>query len=250
MMLMSNFHDWPEAGAIFPVSDFDLTVLDTPHPYEQAEAQAAALNWQAEIARNPAFFNGRMVLPRAIMIRQGAIRGECHLVDYSTFLLWRKTKPRDKAVHLFGLPVILSADGAVIAIRMGPHTANPGRVYCAAGSLDASDIVEGRCDVEGNMRREVAEETGLDLAAATAGESFWALHADSVVTLFRLYRFSQTADELVSIIERHAADDPQPEIDAAMAITTADPTLYDYPPFMPGILSWIFAGHSKDTGDG
>ncbi len=241
-MQQSNFDQWPAAGEIFPVTSLDLAVLDTAHPYELAEADRAISNWKEEIARNPALFNGRMMLQRAITIEDGAIRGQSHLVDYATFLWWRKTKPRDAAVHLFGLPVILSSDGAVIAIRMAARTANPGRVYCAAGSLDQSDVRDGRCDVMGNMRREVMEETGLDLDAATADGGFRALHDNGVVTLFRLYRFSQTAQELAAAVEAHIATDPEPEIDAVLTIRNADPQAHDYPLFMPKILSWIFEG--------
>ncbi|MDQ0320786.1 8-oxo-dGTP pyrophosphatase MutT (NUDIX family) [Pararhizobium capsulatum DSM 1112] len=240
MMLKSNFDEWPVPGEIFRVSALELAVLDTPHPYELSESTSAASNWKEESARNPALFNGRMMLQRAVSIEQGAIRGEAHLIDYATFLWWRKTRPRDAALHLFGLPVILSSDGAVIAIRMAARTANPGRVYCAAGSLDDGDLLDGRCDVDGNMRREVKEETGLDLDMAQADSGFWALHNNEVITLFRLYRFPLTAQELVAAVETHISTDPDPEIDAVLAIRSADPDLHDYPPFMPKILSWIF----------
>ena len=37
----------------------------------------------------------------------------------------------------------------------------------AAGSLDTYDIGDGHCAPAGNTRREVREETGLDLDEAT-----------------------------------------------------------------------------------
>jgi 8-oxo-dGTP pyrophosphatase MutT (NUDIX family) len=134
-----------------------------------------------------------MLLMRALEMHHEAISGECHIVPFSAFLLWRKTRPAGAAIHLFGLPVIVSSDGAVIAIRMGQRTANPGRVYCAAGSLDTDDIRDGYCDIDGNMAREVLEETGLSLSDATSVTGFHGLRGQDVVTLFRAYHFAATA---------------------------------------------------------
>ena len=234
---------WPAENEIFAVRTLDLKVSRDPHPFHLAEQAAAAENWAREIAANPALFDGKMVLQRRVDISDGVIAGRAHVVPFSTFLWWRKTRQAEAAVHLFGLPVILSSDGAVIAIRMGRHTANPGRVYCAAGSLDPGDIVDGRCDVDGNMRREVLEETGLDLDEAQAGAGFMALHSVSTVTLFRTYRFAETAEKMIARIAAHIATEAEPEIDEALAITSADPVLHDYPPFMPIILAWIFKGN-------
>ena len=55
-----------------------------------------------------------------------------------------------------------------MAIRMAAHTVNAGRVYFAAGSFEPSDFRDGLVDADGNMVREVREETGLDIAGARA----------------------------------------------------------------------------------
>ncbi len=237
---------WPAANRIFTVKSLDLLVSPEPHPFHVAEQAAAAENWRAEISANPALFDGRMVLQHRVDIRDGAVSGVAHVVPFSTFMWWRKTRSPGAAMHLFGLPVILSSDGAVIAIRMGRHTANPGRVYCAAGSLDPGDIVDGRCDIAGNMAREVREETGLDLAEAVASPGFQALHGNDTVTLFRTYRFKETADALIERIGVHIVQDAEPEIDEALAIVSADPARHPYPDFMLPILAWIFEGKGTD----
>jgi 8-oxo-dGTP pyrophosphatase MutT (NUDIX family) len=238
--LTNNISEWPDEGVIFPVTSVDVRVSDGPHPYFRSHTAEIAANWEKEVAANPALFDGRMLLMRSLEIRDGAISGECHTVPFSAFLLWRKTRPAGAAVHLFGLPVIVSSDGAVIAIRMGQHTANPGRVYCAAGSLDPDDIRDGYCDIDGNMAREVLEETGLSLLDATSVSGFHGWHGQDVVTLFRAYHFAETAAELIALIDAHIAADPEPEIDAALAIRTADPGQHAYPPFMPPVLEWVF----------
>lgn len=238
--LISTTSEWPVERVIFPVSRIDVRVADEPHPYSHSHRTEIAANWEREIAANPALYDGRMLLMRALEMRDGAISGECHAVPFSAFLLWRKTRPAGLAIHLFGLPVIVSSDGAVIAIRMAQHTANPGRVYCAAGSMDPEDILDGHCDLEGNMAREVLEETGLSLSEARTVSGYHGLHDQGAVTIFRAYHFADTAAELIERIAAHIVVDPEPEIDAAIAIRTADPGQYPYPPFMPPILEWVF----------
>jgi 8-oxo-dGTP pyrophosphatase MutT (NUDIX family) len=238
--LTSNISEWADAGVIFPVSRIEVRVSDEPHPFCLSRQTEIAANWDREVSANPALFDGRMLLMRAIELRDGVVSGECHVVPFSAFLLWRKTRPAGAAVHLFGLAVIVSSDGAVIAIRMGQHTANRGRVYCAAGSLDPDDIREGYCDLDSNMAREVLEETGLSLSDAKTVSGFYGLHGQDAVTIFRVYHFAETASELIEGIAAHIAADPEPEIDTALAIHTADAAQHPYPPFMPPVLEWVF----------
>jgi 8-oxo-dGTP pyrophosphatase MutT (NUDIX family) len=90
------------------------------------------------------------------------------------------------------------------------------------------------------MRREVLEETGLDLAEAAAEPHYHALHAVNTVAVFRIFRFPMPADRILDRIATHIAGDPDPEITAALAIRDADPARHDYAFFMPPILKWLF----------
>jgi 8-oxo-dGTP pyrophosphatase MutT (NUDIX family) len=231
---------WPPERSVFPVGRIDLRVLDGDHPYHRREAEAARANWEREIAANPALYDGRMIFQHRLSVSEDAISGEAYVVPFSTFLWWRKQAARDGGFHVFAFPVAVSSDGAIIAIRMGQHTANPGQVYCAAGSMDENDILDGRCDVEGNMRREVMEETGLDLRDAVADPGYFATHSARSVTIFRVFRFPLTADEILARIEAHMLVDEEKEIDGAVAIRSADPTAHRYGAAMPAILAWFF----------
>ncbi len=237
----SNFADWPDEGEIVAISGVDIRVEDAPHPFHLDQVGAARENWRGEIAANPHLFDGRMVLQRALRIADGRVVGEGHVVPYSTFLWWRKTRT-DAAFHLFAMPVIVSSDGALILVRMGSHTANPARVYSPSGSLEPDDIVDGRCDIAGNIRREALEETGIDLDQAIAEPGYHVLHMGRAVTVFRLYRVAETAGTLVEKVAAHIAGDPEPEIDEAIAIWGPDPEAHNYPPFILPILTWLFDG--------
>ena len=233
---------WPPSTSLVRVDAFDLSVVDDPHPLyvvHQAEIEA---NWEREINANPHLFNGQMVLQRHLTYDQGVIIGVAHVIPYSTLLWWRKRPDPEGALHLFGFAVIVSSDGAIIAIRMSDRTANPGQVYCAAGSLDLSDIVDGKLDVAGNMAREVREETGLALSEAEADQHFYASHKDNRIVVFRLYRFPVTSSEIKARIEAHMPHDKEQEIDSVVVIRSADPIAHNYNPLMLPILDWFFSG--------
>lgn len=235
-----DFLGWPAAGTLFPISSVSVRVLCDEHPYHVAERDAAAENWRGEVARNPALFDGKMVFQKSAVFDRGTIRAEGHIVPYSTFLWWRKQTDCAGGIHLFAFPVLVSSDGALIAIRMSGTTANAGQVYFAAGSLDESDIVDGFCDVDGNMRREVLEETGFDLDhAATADPQLYASHQNRRVTLYRLFRFSMTAAEMAASIRSRA--DRDEEVEDAVIIRSADPELHRYAPAMLPLLTWFFS---------
>ena len=231
---------WPPERSVFPVAGIRLEIVPGDHPLEVAERQAIRENWQGEIAANPALYDGRLVLQRHLAVGEKEIRGQGHLVAFSTFLWWRRQPARPGGLHLFAYPVLVSADGALVAIRMGPHTANPGQVYFAAGSLEPADIVDGRCDLDANMRREVLEETGLDLGDAASVSGYYATHVNRVVTVFRLYRFAETAQALAGRIARHAAEAEEQEIDGPVVIRSADPAADRYNVSMLPILTWFF----------
>jgi 8-oxo-dGTP pyrophosphatase MutT (NUDIX family) len=231
---------WPPERTVFPVAAIDLKVLPGEHPLHLQNSAAAEANWAREIAVNPMLFDGRMVLQHRLSVGPAGISGEAYIVPFSTFMWWRKQPVKAGGFHLFAYPVIASADGALVAIKMGEHTANPGSVYFAAGSLDDSDVVDGHCDPGANMLREVREETGLDLREALADGGYYAIHQDRWVTLFRLFRFLKTADELVADIERHMTDAEDKEIAGAVIIRSADPTAQPYHGSMVTILDWFF----------
>ncbi|EJK82153.1 DNA mismatch repair protein MutT [Rhizobium sp. AP16] len=232
---------WPPENTVFPVARIDLKVITGDHPFHLNEAAAAQENWKREIASNPALYDGRMIFQHRLEVSEQAVAGEGYVTPFSTFMWWRKHRERGGGFHVFAFPVAVSSDGAIIAIRMAQHTANPGQVYCAAGSMDENDIVDNRCDVEGNMRREVLEETGLDLDVAVAEPGYYATHANRSVTLFRIFRFPWTADEMLEKIRAHMLVDEEKEIDGAVAIRSADPTAHRYSSAMPPILAWFFA---------
>lgn len=231
---------FPPEGEVFEVSSFRLAVVDGPHPWVRDNETAIEQNWEREIAANPRLFNGRMVFQRTLSFAGGHIEGRAHMVPFAAFLHWRRTGRGQGGHHLFAMPMILSADGAVLAIRMAETTANPGRVYSPAGSLDAHDVKDGLCDLDANMRRETKEETGLDLGDMQVDPVCRAVHVANSVSIFRVFRSPLPEADVRARVMEHMAADPEPEISELVAIRSPDPAAHDYAPFMPPALDWIF----------
>lgn len=230
----------PMDGRVTPVRGLDLKVDAGPHPLELAHREAIKAHWSDEQAANPALYNGRLILQRQIRVEDGLVRAVGHEASFASFLWWRRQVDLSGACHLFGYPVLVAGDGALIAVEMAPHTANPGQVYFAAGSLDPSDVVDGRCDLNGNMRREVLEETGLDLGDAEADAVMHASYRPHKLTLLQIYRFHEPAEVLVERIGVFAKTAEEQEISKAVAIRNADRSAYRYGPAMLPILDWYF----------
>lgn len=231
---------FPPEGEVFDVSSFRLAVMDGPHPWVLQNEALIEANWQREVAANPRLFNGRMVFQRELTFDAGHIEGRAHMVPFAAFLQWRRTGRGPGGRHLFALPMIVSADGAVMAIRMAETTANPGRVYSPAGSLDGDDVRDGLCDLDGNMRRETREETGLDLGDMAADPACRAVHVANSVAIFRVFRSALSEAALRLRVMDHIAADPEPEISELIGIRSPDPEAHDYPPVMLSALDWIF----------
>lgn len=239
-MTSANIIGLPEDGRVVEISGYTLSVEDGMHPLDLEYAAAIAAHWEIERGANPALFNGPVVLQRAITCRDGWISAIGHVSSFATFLWWRQRPMLAGASHVFGYPVIASSDGALIAVRMAAHTANAGQVYFAAGSFDLADIIDGRCDLIGNMHREVSEETGLDLSDASTDGRIFASYRMSKLALLQIFRFELTADDILARIERFIGSGHD-EIDGAVAIFDPTPSAHRYNPAMLPILRWYFA---------
>ena len=232
---------WPPQGVVFPIARVDIAVADGEHAFAAREEAHIAPYWQREVARNPALYNGRMLLHDHLSLVDGHLAATAYDTSFATFLYWRSLAPRVTGFHLFGMPVMVSADGAIIAVRMAAHTANAGKVYCPAGGIDRNDIHDGKVDIDGNMAREVAEETGIDLGEAVAEDAYWGIHVNRAVGVCRLFRFPDDAETLMRRIRAHMAVDEEKEIAGVLALTDARADAHPYSVFMPPLLDWFFA---------
>ena len=232
-------------NTILPVDAIDVRLVAEQHPFERENQAAIAENWRRETDEKPALYDGTVVLLSSLSYRDNRLSGRCHAVKYSTFMLWRKNREASGAEHAYAHAVLVAGDNALVAIRMGAHTVNAGRVYFAAGSFEPIDFRDGLVDVDFNMIREVGEETGLDLSAAKRGRRWHALSTPSGTVIFRRYRVAETADELARRISAFVASEDEPEIEGPVIIRNGT----DLPDGLMGHMKPLIEWHFSNSGE-
>lgn len=226
-----------EPGTVAAIDAIDVRLSPDVHPYATRHAQAIADHWQDETRRNPRLFDGTVMLHSALSLDGGKLTGLSHPVPFSAFMHWRARRGAQDVAHLFAYAVPVAACGRLVAIRMGAHTANAGQVYFAAGSFEPVDFSDGLLDAEANMRREVGEETGLDLARARAEPGFRLTRVGETVLLFRRYFLEDDADSIADRIRAHVADDADPEITGPVILARGERPLPS-PPYVNTLIDW------------
>jgi 8-oxo-dGTP pyrophosphatase MutT (NUDIX family) len=226
---------------VFPVEAVAVRLLPGPHPYETANLPAIDANWAAESAANPALFDGRITLLSALAYRGRQLVGTCHLVRFATFLHWRKNRAVEGAEHCFAQAVPVAADNHLIAARMGGQTLNAGRVYFPAGSFEAEDFSsDGLVDADGNMAREVFEETGIKLRDLRRDALFHALSTEAGTVIFRRYYLDDPAEAVAAKVRDFIAADPHAELAEPVIIRSAADRPAGLAAYIPDVLHWHF----------
>jgi 8-oxo-dGTP pyrophosphatase MutT (NUDIX family) len=226
---------------IVTVRSVSVELDPRPHPFIAGNEAAISQNWEQAIAANPALFDGRMALLSGLWRDSGDLFGRCHIVPYSAFMYWRTLRPVDGIVHAYAHAVMVSSDNALVLIKMGAKSVNAGLVYCAAGSFEPEDFRDGKADIVANMRREVLEETGIDIAGWTHEQSYQILSKVTGTVLFRRYFSELTADELAERIRAHVASESDPEIDGPVIVRSAQGKPDRLAAQMPALIDWHFA---------
>ena len=233
-------------GVVFPVERVDVQLRHGPHPFEAANLTAIEADWARQRAANPALFDGQIALLSGLDYREGGLVGATHLVRYASFLYWRKLRAYPDAGHAFAHAMPVTEEGALIAVRMGSHTANPGAVYFAAGSFEPEDFPGGQVDVDFNMVREVKEETGLDLTPLDRDPFWHAWSGEAGTVIVRRFRLPMSAEAAAARIREFVAGEEEPEIAGPVIIRSAADLPEGIKPHMRPLVSWHF-GERRGT---
>lgn len=208
----------PPPLEVVAISGVQLHVEAGEHSlWVQHKAEIEA-HWELETAANPHLFNGQILLQERVSLDGDVLKASGKMTGFSTLLWWRARARREQIRLLFGAAIPVSVDGRVIVIRMAAHTANAGRVCFAAGSLDASDIHDSQCDVLGSMRRELKEETGLDVQDAVEDAQLYTAQSNGRCIVFRPVYFPWTGEEIMQRVAAHMKTETLSEIDEVYAL--------------------------------
>jgi hypothetical protein len=228
-------------GIVERCSGIDVRLLPTRHPFEAKFEKEIAENWKSELAVNPRLFNGRVTLASAASLQNGILQASSHEIDFATFLFWRKARQAEGCCHIFAFAVPATMDGALVAVKMSGFTANPGRVYFAAGSFEKCDFIDGQMNFVANTHREAFEETGLSFENVPHDSEFGLIRMGAAVLIFRRYFLSSDAEAVAHAIREHASAESEPEIAGPVIIRKGDMPQGALR-HMPVLLDWHFSG--------
>lgn len=202
--------------------DIEISTLDRAHitfapwawPFAIA-ARGKIDDYFTKLQRGrPGVWNGRVLLLNRHEISARVLRGSCFEADFASFCAWREWQCPDAGVaNVFAAATVRSADGAYLVGEMASDTAAAGKLYFPCGTPEPDDLdADGVLDLEGNVRRELLEETGLD-AAELAAEPGWSLVRDGgYIALLKTLKARQSAQELRDRIMRYIESEQRPEL--------------------------------------
>lgn len=230
-------------GTIVTLSRIEARV--EPYDWVFARQQAAEIGayWARISAGKPAMFDGRVMLQHRAAIEAGVFRAGYFETDYSAFMSWRDFgHPGPVVRNGFAMAALQAADGAYLCGRMGEHTANPGKVYFAAGTPDRSDVrADGTLDLAGSVTRELREETGLTTGEITVGDNWSAVILTGRIAFMRPVSVPLDAEAARALMLARMREQDEPELsDIVIIRSLADCDRYDMPPFMRLYLAHIY----------
>jgi 8-oxo-dGTP pyrophosphatase MutT (NUDIX family) len=230
-------------GEIVALDRVEARVEGFDWGFARDRADEIAAHWEKISAGKPAMFNGRVMLQHRAAIEGGVFHAGYFEADYAAFLSWRDFGLPPPAIRNgFAMAALRAADGAFLLGRMGDHTANPGKVYFAAGTPDREDArPDGTLDLAGSVTRELCEETGLTLDEIAVDERWTAVIVPGRVAFMRPVGIDLPAGEARELMLARIAQQDEPELsDIVIVRNLADCAAYDMPPFMTSYLAHIY----------
>ena len=186
-----------------------------PWAWEFAAARRSEIDrFFADMQRQRShLWNGRVFMLRRYEIRNRVLHGSCFETDYASFVAWRDWGFPDPNVdNIFPATALRGADGGFLVGEMAPYTAGSGQLCFPGGTPDLDDVrAGGILDVEGNLKRELMEETGLAFDELGAEPGWTMVHDRGFFALIKRVRAPFSAEELRARVQRHNAKEAHPE---------------------------------------
>ena len=215
-----------------PISSYEVRCGDAPWRFASDNVEAIAAHWREVTDAKPGLWNGEILICTSSGVNGGHFTAALARSDYASFVAWRDWgRPDESVCNCFGVAAAFSSDKALLVGVMGGWTLNAGKAYPPSGTLEPRDILaDGSVDLAGNMRTELLEETGLDLAHATPGEMV-AIFDGPRLAIAQRHDFSLSFEDIARRFEAHKASEQQPELDRLEACWRSDETDSRMPPY-------------------
>jgi 8-oxo-dGTP pyrophosphatase MutT (NUDIX family) len=198
---------------ILPLEKVQFTFSPWAWPFAHLRRSEIDAHFAARRLEKPDLWNGRALLLRTFAFEGAVLRGAFFETDYASLLSWRDWGfPDAGAFNCFAMGALRGSDGAYLLGVMGSHTANAGRIYFPAGTPEPEDIAGDQVDIDGNVVREVEEETGLTAADFEAEPGWTAVKIGVRIALIRRLQAREPAAELRRRVLLHLRREQKPEL--------------------------------------
>lgn len=198
--------------SVHRIAQLDLRLEPKPWAFAQDRREEIAAHFTA-LQRDKPLWNGRVLLMFEHAISDGMLRGSYLETDYASFIAWRDWGFPDRTMrNCFAPAALQGSDGAYVLGVMGGHTANAGQIYFPCGTPDPDDVRDGRVDLDGSVRRELFEETGISADELDIDPGWHAVFAGPRIAMIKPMRARVTADALRQRIRSHIAQEREPEL--------------------------------------
>ena len=221
-----------------------------PFEWVWAAENAARIDafWEERQAGQPSLFDGTVLLSsrsRLVGDTMEATSFEATFfeVRFSRLLAHAEWGFPDRTIRNgFGMGALRGSDGGYLLGVMAAHTANAGRLYFPAGTPDRDDVTpDGKVDIEGNIRREIGEETGFAAHELDIRPGWTILDQDGRLAFMREVVLGLSAAAAQARIRAHIAADPVAELSDIVVIRTlADLEGANVPSFLPVFFADAF----------
>jgi 8-oxo-dGTP pyrophosphatase MutT (NUDIX family) len=227
--------------AVVPIARLELAFAPRPWPFADARRVDIEAHFAALRRNKPALWNGRVLLMHRYALSGDTFRGGYLETDYASFLAWRDWGFPDRSVwNCFGMGAVRSSDGAFLVGVMGAHTANAGQIYFAAGTADPDDVVEGAVDLAGSVRRELAEETGLDAGRMDAEPGWHAVFAGPRIAMMKVLRAGESAETLRARVLRYLGGQARPELAGVRLVRSRADIDANFPSHVTAFFDYVW----------
>jgi hypothetical protein len=219
---------------IVPIDRLDVAFAPFRWPFAETRRDDIAAHFKARRRKTPQLWNGRVLLMRDFAIDGGTLRGTYFETGFAEFLAWRDWDFPDPAVvNCFPMGALRASDGAYLMGVMSERTANPGRIYFAAGTPDRDDLRGDTVDLLGNVLREIGEETGLAAADLAISPGWHAVVDGPRVAVMKPVAVPLAAAAARAQMLRHLAHEKDPELSDIRIVRSAA----DLDPAMPRFVT-------------
>ncbi len=201
-----------------------LDMAFEPYVWDFADNQRERIkaHWLQKLKISPKIYDGKVLLLKSgdfSAENGGVFRGVFFETDFRNFLALRDFGFPDAHVrNCFAMAALRSADGAYLMGVMGPHTSNAGKIYFAAGTPDANDIVGDRVDLEGSLLREMEEETGFRAQDGVLAKDWRLVASGGRIACLKTFDLRFDAEEALARARKHIESEKDPELSGMCAV--------------------------------